>query len=116
MAPKHLPEYLSVAEDLYWILLRTVEGACLGVIALVLGWAGLGVADLAMEYGTLRPYTLISAAHGHRQDVVAAVARIGTIGKVAVFGFVTAFVMEQLLMIKAYLRALAAKSSAEPKV
>ena len=107
MSHKHLPEYLSVREDLGWILLRTAEGACLGVIVLVLGLAGLRIAALAMDVGTLGPNSLIVAAQTERQDVALAVARLWSIGVAAVLGFALAFIMEQLLMIKAYLRAIA---------
>ena len=107
---KRLPEYLSVFEDLCWILLRTVQGGCLGVILLVLGWAAIGIADLAIDHGTLRPQVLIAAAQESRHDVTEAVARIGTIGKSAMIGFAVAFLMEQALVIKAYLRVIVSRT------
>lgn len=107
MSHKHLPEYLSVTEDLGWILLRTAEGACLGVVLLVLGMAGMSLGELAITEGTLRPSALMAATAVGRQDVALVLGRLVRIGGTAVAGFAVAYVMEQLLMIKAYLRAIA---------
>ena len=102
----HTHKYLSIREDLFWILLRTIQYACIAAITLALGIAGFGILDIAIEHRTARPSEIFAIANHTRLDVLAAMMRVLYFGKYSVLVFIGAFVLEQLLMIKAYLRAI----------